>query len=508
MEQSQLFYIALGALAISFIFITYSLIRSAKLTRQLNEHKKELTDANFTIDGFKIKYADIFDVEVECSKIKEQLEIDNKNTANEVQKILSEAENNRDKATGQLHLIQMKISEMQNDYKEKKLTYDTLSKQVAIYRDDMELIELGFYEPIFDFDSSEKFKEEIKKCKDRQKALIKVQTSSGAIYCHREWLVDGSRAQGRKMTTKSIRLTARAFNNECEAAIAKCTWRNVVKMEERIKKAFYNINQLNQPNEISITERYLNEKLQELQLTYEYHEKKQYEKDEQAEIKAQMREDARIEAEIRKTEAEAIKEEKMYIKALGVARKELSLAGDEMKVGLEKRIAELQFNLEEAERKHQRARSMAEQTKQGHIYIISNIGSFGENIYKIGMTRRLEPMERVKELGDASVPFIFDVHAMIHTEDAPTLEKKLHETFESNRLNKVNRRKEFFCVTLDEIENAVSNLSDHEVEFIKTAVAQDYYETQSMLKQRLAKAAKIQNEILTTPVIPAFTDAL
>ncbi|TOL44822.1 DUF4041 domain-containing protein, partial [Vibrio parahaemolyticus] len=323
-----------------------------------------------------------------------------------------------------------------------------------IFSEDVELIELGFYEPKFDFDASETFKEEIKKCKERQKELLRDRSSSGAIYCSRDWTVDGSRTEGKKMTNKGIRLTARAFNNECEAAIANCTWKNVSKMEERIRKAFSAINQLNESNAISVTERYLKEKIRELQLTYEYHEKKQREKEEQAEIKAQMREEARIEAEIKKAEAEAIKEERRYQKALDTARQELAKANDETRLVLESQIAELQASLEEAERKHQRAQSMAEQTKQGHVYIISNIGAFGKDVYKIGMTRRLEPMDRVKELGDASVPFTFDVHAMIHTVDAPTLEKSLHDKFDSRRLNMVNRRKEFFNVSLEEIKHA------------------------------------------------------
>ncbi|MES1524119.1 GIY-YIG nuclease family protein, partial [Vibrio cholerae] len=91
--------------------------------------------------------------------------------------------------------------------------------------------------------------------------------------------------------------------------------------------------------------------------------------------------------------------------------------------------------------------------KAGHVYVISNIGSFGDNVYKIGMTRRLEPMERVKELGDASVPFSFDVHAMIYSENAPALENELHKKFDFQRLNLINTRKEFFAVTLDEIKN-------------------------------------------------------
>ncbi|EPA8368596.1 GIY-YIG nuclease family protein, partial [Vibrio fluvialis] len=265
----------------------------------------------------------------------------------------------------------------------------------------------------------------------------------------------------------------------------------------------------NESNAISITERYLDEKLKELQLTYEYHEKRQREKEEQAEIKAQMREEAKIEAEIKKAEADAIKEEKRYQKALETARQELTEASDEAKAALESQIAELQASLEEAERKHQRAQSMAEQTKQGHVYIISNIGSFGEEVYKIGMTRRLEPMDRVKELGDASVPFTFDVHAMIHTTDAPTLEKNLHDKFDSRRLNMVNRRKEFFNVSLDEIKQAVQGFTDHDVEFIETAVAQDYYETKAMKKQQLLKEGQLlENEISVSSKLLEFADEL
>ena len=311
------------------------------------------------------------------------------------------------------------------------------------------------------------------------------------------------------MIKKSIKLTSRAFNNECEAAIANCTWRNVSKMEERIKKAFHAINQLNEPNHIMITERYLNEKLKELQLTYEYHEKKKREKDEQAEIRAQMREEARVEAEIRKAEAEAIKEEKRYQKALEHARKELVNADEQSKIELENEVAKLQQALQEAEQKHQRATSLAEQTRRGHVYIISNIGSFGNDVFKIGMTRRLDPMDRVKELGDASVPFIFDVHAIIHTQDAPALEKKLHEKFDARRVNMINRRKEFFNVTLDEIKQAVSEYSDEDVDFIETAVAQDYHETKAFNeKQKLSDTSREKEQPLSNNHFPVFAESI
>lgn len=509
MEQISVIH---GAIVGVVILLVVLLISSQKIKRLRDELRKERTkvsSATSLIEEYEEKYAKVIDLDAECEKIRSELVLEKSEIEARSKQELEKLEAQKAQLSKDQLNIEDQIKNLRMDYKNKKNTYDALSKQIAIFSEDVELIELGFYEPKFDFDVSERFKEAIKSCKERQKSLLREHSSSGAIYCYRDWTVDGSRTEGKKMTNKGIRLTARAFNNECEAAIANCTWKNVVKMEERIRKAFSAINQLNESNAISITERYLDEKLKELQLTYEYHEKRQREKEEQAEIKAQMREEAKIEAEIKKAEADAIKEEKRYQKALETARQELTEASDEAKAALESQIAELQASLEEAERKHQRAQSMAEQTKQGHVYIISNIGSFGEEVYKIGMTRRLEPMDRVKELGDASVPFTFDVHAMIHTTDAPTLEKNLHDKFDSRRLNMVNRRKEFFNVSLDEIKQAVQGFTDHDVEFIETAVAQDYYETKAMKKQQLLKEGQLlENEISVSSKLLEFADEL
>ena len=121
--------------------------------------------------------------------------------------------------------------------------------------------------------------------------------------------------------------------------------------------------------------------------------------------------------------------------------------------------------------------------KAGYVYIISNIGAFGENVYKIGMTRRLDPTERVSELGDASVPFNFDIHAMIFSEDAPALEAALHKAFENKKLNMVNQRREFFRVTLDEIKDTVKKNFDKTVEFINDAEAEQYRISEKMRRQ-------------------------
>jgi hypothetical protein len=140
--------------------------------------------------------------------------------------------------------------------------------------------------------------------------------------------------------------------------------------------------------------------------------------------------------------------------------------------------------------------SMAQQTKVGHIYIISNIGSFGENVYKIGMTRRLEPMDRVKELGDASVPFQFDVHAIIFSDNAPQMEYDLHKKFQDRRLNKINGRKEFFRISLEEIEKYVKHHAGASIEVTKLAEAKEYRESMAMLNLLLenSEIAKAQLE--------------
>jgi hypothetical protein len=122
-------------------------------------------------------------------------------------------------------------------------------------------------------------------------------------------------------------------------------------------------------------------------------------------------------------------------------------------------------------------------TRSGHVYVISNIGSFGENVYKIGMTRRLDPMERIHELSDASVPFSFDVHAVVFSDDAPSLENELHRRFDPHRLNLVNTRKEFFCVTLEEIADVVRE-KHADILITKVAEARDYRKTAAVLAER------------------------
>ncbi|MEM7577152.1 MAG: GIY-YIG nuclease family protein [Planctomycetota bacterium] len=193
------------------------------------------------------------------------------------------------------------------------------------------------------------------------------------------------------------------------------------------------------------------------------------EKQKQAAIKEQIREEQRREREIQKAIKDAEKEERIKRKALEEA---IRLLGDTHSEQLDKLKAELA----EAQEKMSRTMSMAQQTKAGHIYVISNVGSFGREVFKVGMTRRLEPMDRVRELGDASVPFSFDVHAMFSSDDAPALEAALHRDLEPYRVNKVNYRKEFFKADITKIIESVQR-HHGEVNYEADPEALEYFES-------------------------------
>jgi hypothetical protein len=199
-------------------------------------------------------------------------------------------------------------------------------------------------------------------------------------------------------------------------------------------------------------------------------------------IQEELREEEKAKREFEQAQREAEKEEATFQKALDKARKEIEAATGEKYSKLQAQISLLEQELSEAHERKERAMSMAQQTKRGHVYIISNIGSFGENVYKIGMTRRLEPVDRIKELGDASVPFQFDIHAMIYSDEAPTLEYELHKAFSNRKVNMLNYRKEFFNVTLEEIEQKIKEIG-LEAEFSKLPEAMEYRETLAILEK-------------------------
>ncbi|EKO3784200.1 DUF4041 domain-containing protein [Vibrio harveyi] len=377
--------------------------------------------------------------------------------------------------TEKLAWIKAEIDETETILDEDKRALNKLMGQLDLYSRLDEFTSCGHFEmPQYLYETSARYAEEIKDIRQQQKDMIKDKI---AITYPDSTIISDNKSFNKKILDGQVKLMLSAFNTECDYIIGKVAPSNFGRTLERIEKLANTIEKSAATLECGFNIDYVELKFEECKLQYEYSLKKQEEITEQKLIKEQIREEQRAIKEYEKAIAEAEKEEKMYRRMLEKARDELSQASDADKLLMEQRIADLELQLQEAEAREERAKSMAEQTRKGHVYVISNIGSFGEDVYKIGLTRRLEPMDRVKELGDASVPFPFDVHAMIYTEDAPALEAALHREFHSQRVNSVNLRKEFFQVDLESIKEAVEKIAGLEAEFKMTALAEDYYES-------------------------------
>lgn len=323
---------------------------------------------------------------------------------------------------------------------------------------------------------------ELQKSRELTKSLIKTSKAASCDYVE----------PNRRNT--AIKFVLDAFNGKVDSTLSKIKHNNYGKLSQEIKDAFQLVNYNGSAfRSTKITDIFLQARLNELKWGVAVNEIMLEEKEEQRRIKEQLREEEKARREYERAIKEAEKEEKTIQQAIDKATKELMLAGEEQRLALEQKLAELQIKFEEAEAKNQRAISMAQQTRSGHVYVISNIGSFGENVYKIGMTRRLEPLDRVRELSDASVPFAFDVHAMIYSDDAPSLENHLHKVFNGKQVNKVNSRKEFFNVSIKDIKSTVANMNI-DAHWTMFADAKEYRESLAIENER--SAAQVANEEL------------
>ncbi len=376
-----------------------------------------------------------------------------------------------------------KLAELQRSVTELEATVQAREERVAELQTELTSVEealdmqsFGFYEPKYSLVSSQQYKARLDKCREKQKRMVK----DGDACTHaQEWLVEGSAAKGRQMMKEKEKMMLLAFNGEADAMIAKVKYNNVQTYEKRLRKSFDSINKLGKANQASISPHYLDLKIEELQLAHEHAVKVQDEKEEQKRIKEAMREEAKAEEEMRKAMEKAEKDETAATAALEKAKAELSAtvgASSQQTSKLQSLVSDLESRLKEALDRKAKAIARAQLTKSGHVYVLSNIGSFGEGVFKIGLTRRLDPEIRVKELGDASVPFPFDVHAMIYSENAPALENALHKRFDNRRVNAVNMRKEYFEVTIEEVAAAVAELHGR-ITIVTVPEAEEYRQT-------------------------------
>lgn len=309
------------------------------------------------------------------------------------------------------------------------------------------------------------------------------------------WMVKAGRAatcdyaEANRRDT-AIRFVIDAFNGKVDSILSRNKANNHGKLEQEIRDAFALVNHNGTAfRNARITDEYLTSRLEELNWAATTRVLKEQDREEQRLLREQIREEEKARREFERAMKDAAKEEDTIKKAMDKVLQQAANANDAQRVEFEAKLRELELKLQAAEEKNQRALSMAQQTRTGHVYVISNVGSFGEEVFKIGMTRRLEPKDRIRELGDASVPFEFDVHAMIFSDDAPTLEKTLHRHFLRRQMNKVNPRKEFFRLGIGEIRAELESLG---VETLWTMAAEAY---------EYRETIRIEQQIRENPVI-------
>jgi hypothetical protein len=358
-----------------------------------------------------------------------------------------------------------------------KLDFQIVDKknQIISIDDDLMLESFALYKPHFYFQTSDEYQQRLDRIREEQKNMIK---SGTAALGNQNWTVNGSATDGKRMVNDMIKLVLRSFNNECDYCVDNVKFNNIDSHVKRIVSSFQALNKLGKLMQVSISGKYYDSKITELHLAYEYQKKKQEEKEEQRRLKEEMREQEKLEREIKLARERIAKERKHFSIAIEDLRSRISSSKNEAELKeLVSKVEELEKQKSGLDQEEKQIDYREQNAKAGYVYVISNLGSFGENIFKIGMTRRLDPMDRIIELGDASVPFPFDVHALIFSDNAPELEAKIQNTFRQGQMNKVNNRKEFFKANINEIEKTLKMNYDKVVDFQKLYEAEQYRES-------------------------------
>lgn len=330
------------------------------------------------------------------------------------------------------------------------------------------LQEAGLYEYRHPLEDSVAYEKEL----DQLRKAIKFRNKpdGGAVTGARGWTVNGSTREGEKMVREYSKLMLRAFNAEADGLVKNLKPYKLDKSIDRLRKVAATIEKLGKTMQIRVSEEYLNLRVRELEWTADFRNKQAEEKEREREEKARLREEKKVQQEIERERARLVKERDHFVNALA----SLEASGDE------DGAARLREQLAEVESEVAAVDFRAANVRAGYVYVISNFGSFGEEVVKIGMTRRLEPRDRIRELSDASVPYNFDVHALFFAEDAVGIETEMHRRFADRRVNLVNTRREFFHVTPHEAKTVLVELAGELLEFDESAAAEEFRQSEAI----------------------------
>ena len=373
--------------------------------------------------------------------------------------------------------LRIKLADKEAEINSKDQELKSLQEQLALAKEEDEMQTYGLYEPHYDFENATAYKEKLDEIKRKQKESVKDKT---AAWGNPNMRLDGDLRKGQAMINDNIKQIIRTFNTECDGIIRKVKHSNMEASEKRIRKSYETLNKLNERVGVRIQPKYLDLKLEELHLAYEYQVKKQEEKELLAEAREREREEKKLRQKLEKEKNKFNRENNRINNELSDAEAKLQAANDEEKAKLQAEIDKLKAALEKNNEEIEKIDKWEETPGAGYVYIISNIGSFGEDVYKIGVTRRDDPEERIRELSNASVPFKYDSHVFIFSEDAYNLESSLHERFDNKRVNKVNRRKEFFNIGIDDVKQIVEENKASVHSFVEEPEAEEYYDSLKM----------------------------
>ncbi|MEY9211482.1 DUF4041 domain-containing protein [Thermobifida halotolerans] len=418
--------------------------------RELAREVNRLADENAALraDLDRLGALDVVELERRKRHLTEEIESARAAWESERQRADREHQAQHARAVGELNAVASQLAALQ--------------QQLVVTEDLLILQEAGVYEYTHPLDDSVAYKSELAELKEQTKAMNR--KGGGAVQATTAFTMNGSAAEGRKVVDEFSKLLLRAYNNEADNLVRGMKPYKLGTSKDRLDKSRATIEKLGRSMDIRISAPYHWLRMRELELTADHLNKVAEEKERDREEKARLREEKRAQAELERERARLDKERHHYENALAALRAKGDTEG----------VARMEAQLDDIAQAIDNVDYRAANARAGYVYVISNLGSFGEQVVKVGMTRRLDPMDRVRELSDASVPFNFDVHAIHFSDDAVGVEAEMHRRLADKRVNRVNQRREFFYATPAEVRVLLSEVAGDILEYNEVPEALEY----------------------------------
>jgi hypothetical protein len=407
----------------------------------------------------------LLEVEERRAKVSAEIEQETARLEQERRDAAATLQREREGATAQ---AREELSSLQAEHQQLDARLSDLRDEVVETEEVALLQEAGVYEYRHPLSDAVAYQGELKRLRDLIKTMARA--DGGAVRGTTNWTVNSSAAQGRKMVRDFSKLMLRAYNAEADNLVRGLKPYKLASAIERLTKVAMTIEKLGKTMDIQIADDYHELRVRELELTADYLEKLAEEKEREREDRERLREERKAQQEMERERARLEKERQHYLNAMAALEEKGDVEG----------IGRLRGELSEIDRAIEDVDYRAANIRAGYVYVISNLGSFGDQVVKIGMTRRIDPVDRVRELGDASVPYRYDVHALFFSEDAVGIEAKLHERLAERRVNRINHRREFFYATPQEVKAHLLELTGELLQYDEVAEALEFRQSQTL----------------------------